>query len=101
MKKQPVVDGAPKIAEEAFESRKVGLPGIVHMETDLLHSIEDVWPGEGEVLKGTCKTPVAVESTTGSPAASESLTCVSSGVEQGLQSLIWARSRMSRVYCHW
>ena len=58
MKKQPVVDGAPKIAEEAFESRKVGLPGIVHMETDLLHGV-DVWPGEGEVLKGTGKTPVA------------------------------------------
>jgi hypothetical protein len=37
MKKQPVVDGAPKIAEEALESREVGLPGIVYTETDLLH----------------------------------------------------------------
>jgi hypothetical protein len=29
------------------------------METDLLHGVGDVWPGEGEVLKGTGKTPVA------------------------------------------
>jgi hypothetical protein len=28
------------------------------METDLLHSVGDVRPGEGEVLKGTNKTPV-------------------------------------------
>jgi hypothetical protein len=38
---------------EALESREVGLPGVVHMETDLLHGVGDVRPGEGEVLKGT------------------------------------------------
>jgi hypothetical protein len=59
MKKQAVVDGAPKIAEGALQSREVGLPGIVHMETDLLHGVGDVWPGEGEALKGTDKTPIA------------------------------------------
>jgi hypothetical protein len=58
VKKQPVVDGAPEVAEEALESREVGLPRIVHMETDLLHGV-DVRPSEGEVLKGTGKTPVA------------------------------------------
>jgi hypothetical protein len=58
MKKQPVVDGAPKVAEEALESHEVGLPRVVHMETDLLHGIGDVSPGEGEVLKGTGKTSV-------------------------------------------
>ena len=56
--KQPLVDGALKIAEEALESREVGLPGVVHMETDLLHGVGDVRPGEGEVLKGTGKAPV-------------------------------------------
>jgi hypothetical protein len=40
-------------------SHEVGLPWIVHMETDLLQGVGDVWPGEGEVLKGTGKTPVA------------------------------------------
>jgi hypothetical protein len=59
VKKQPVVDGAPEVAEEALESREVGLLGVVHMETDLLHGVGDVQPGEGEVLKGTGKTPVA------------------------------------------
>jgi hypothetical protein len=58
VKKQPVVDGAPELAEEALESREVGLSGVVHMETDLLHGVGDVRPSEGEVLKGTGKTPV-------------------------------------------
>jgi hypothetical protein len=59
VKKQPVVDGAPEVAEEALESREVGLSGVVHMETDLLHGVGDVRPGEDEVLKGISKTPVA------------------------------------------
>jgi hypothetical protein len=101
VKKQPVVDGAPEVAEEALESREVGLLGIVHMETDLLHDVGDVRPSEGEVLKGTDKTPVAGRVATESPVASESLACVSTRVEQGFQSLIWARSRMSRVYYRW
>jgi hypothetical protein len=56
VKKQPVVDGAPEVAEEALESREVGLSGVVHI--DLLHSVGDVRPSEGEVLKGTGKTHV-------------------------------------------
>jgi hypothetical protein len=59
VKKKPVVDGSPEVAEEALESREVGLPGVVHMETDLLHVVGDVRPGESEVLKGAGKTPVA------------------------------------------
>jgi hypothetical protein len=59
VKKQLIVDGEPEVAEEALESREVGLSGVVHMETDLLHGVGDVQPGEGEVLKGTSKTPVA------------------------------------------
>jgi hypothetical protein len=58
VKKQPVVDGAREVAEEALESREVGLPGVVHMETDLLHDVGDVRPGKVEVLKSTSKTPV-------------------------------------------
>jgi hypothetical protein len=58
VKKLPVVNGAPEVAEEALESREVGLPGVVHMETDLLHGVGEVRPGEGEVLKGTSKTHV-------------------------------------------
>jgi hypothetical protein len=58
VEKQPIVDGAPEVAEEVFESREVGLAGVVHMETDLLHGVGDVRPSEGEVLKGTGKAPV-------------------------------------------
>jgi hypothetical protein len=34
------------------------LPGIMHVEADLLNGIGDVRPSEGEVLKGPGKTPV-------------------------------------------
>jgi hypothetical protein len=98
VKKQPVVDGAP---EEALESREVGLPGIVHMETDLLHGVGDVRPGEGEVLKGTDKTPVAGGVRDWVTRGLREFGLRIDWVEQGLQSLIWARSRMSRVYCRW
>jgi hypothetical protein len=50
VKKQLVVYSALEVAEEALESHEVGLPGVVHIETDMLHDIGDVWPGEGEVL---------------------------------------------------
>jgi hypothetical protein len=101
VEKQPVVDGAPKVAKEAVESREVRLSGVVHMETDLLHGVGDVRPSEGEVLKGTDKAPVpggVLDWVTSGP---ESFACVSTGVEQGLQSIILARSRMSRVYWRW
>ena len=58
MKKQPIVDGAAEVAEEALESSQVGLLRIMHVETDLLHGICDVRPDESEVLKCTSKTPV-------------------------------------------
>jgi hypothetical protein len=58
VKKKAVVDRAPEVAEEALESREVRLPGIMHVKTNLLNCICDVRPGEGEVLKGTSKTPV-------------------------------------------
>jgi hypothetical protein len=58
VKKQLVVEGAPEVAEEALKSHEVGLPRVVHMETDLLYGVGYVWSGEGKVLKGTGKTPV-------------------------------------------
>jgi hypothetical protein len=38
------------IAKNALESRKVGLPWIMHVKANLLDSICNIWPGEGEVL---------------------------------------------------
>jgi hypothetical protein len=57
--KEVVVDRAPEVAEEALESSGVRLSGIMHVKTDLLNGVGDVRPGEGEVLKGTSKTPVS------------------------------------------
>jgi hypothetical protein len=54
-----VVDRAAEVAEESLESSEVRLAGIMHVKTDLLNDISDVRPGEGEVLKGTSKTPIS------------------------------------------
>jgi hypothetical protein len=48
MKKQTMVEGALKVAKDAFHSREMG---IVHMEVDLLDRVVDVMLGEGEVLE--------------------------------------------------
>jgi hypothetical protein len=48
VKEQAVVNHAAEVAEEALESSKVRLSGIMHVKTDLLC----------EVLKGTSKTPI-------------------------------------------
>jgi hypothetical protein len=101
VKKQPVVDGVSEVAEEALESRELGLSGVVHMETDLLHNVRDVCPSEGEVLKDTCKTPVpggVLDWVT--HGLRELRLCVDWG-RAGLASIILARSRMSRVYYRW
>jgi hypothetical protein len=58
VEEKAVVERALEVAEEALESREVRLPEIMHMKTDLLNCIGDVWPGEGELLKGPSETPV-------------------------------------------
>ena len=47
--KEAEVDGAAEVAKDPLESSEVWLPGIMHMEADLLNCIGDVRPGEGEV----------------------------------------------------
>ena len=48
--KEAEVDGALEVAKDPLESSEVWLPGIMHMETDLLNCIGDVRQGEGEIL---------------------------------------------------
>jgi len=98
VEEQAVVDSAVEVAEEALESSEVGLSGIMHVETYLRNCIGDVWPGASEVLKCTGKTLVCSGVCHWVPSASNSLPFVSTGVEQGLQVVIPARSRISRVY---
>ena len=58
VEEEPVVDRAPEVAEEPLESGEMWLPRIMHVETDLLDCIGDVWPGESKILQGTSQTPV-------------------------------------------
>jgi hypothetical protein len=42
----------------ALHDSEVGLPGIMHMETDLLDGIGNVRAGEHQVLEGPSEAPV-------------------------------------------
>jgi len=99
VEEQTIVNRATEVAEEPLQSSEEWLPGIMHVETDLLNGIGDVWPGEGKVLQGISQTPVVCRITNRGPSSLDSLPWVSTGVEQGLQSVIPARSRISRAYC--
>ena len=72
MEEQTVVNCATEVAEEPLQSSEVWLPGIMHMETDLLNSVGEVRPGEGEVLQSAGQTPVGSRSATGSPRSADS-----------------------------
>ena len=58
VKYQAEVHSATDVPEETLQRSKVGLPGIMHVETDLLNSVGEVRPGEGEVLQSAGQTPV-------------------------------------------
>ena len=53
-----MVDGAAKIPKNALCGGEVWLLRIVHMETNLLYSLGNIWVSEGEVLQGTNQTAV-------------------------------------------
>ena len=48
---------APYVAQDPLESNEVWLSGIMHVEANLLNNIGNIWPGEGEVLQRSSKTP--------------------------------------------
>jgi len=50
------VECAPNIAKNPLQSSEVRLPRVVHVKTDLLNGICNVWAGECQVLKGSSKT---------------------------------------------
>ena len=101
MKHQAKVHSASDVAEETLQRSKVRLPGIMHMETDLLSSVGEVRPGEGEVLQSASQTPVGSRISHRITQISRQLRLSVDRSEQGLQSVIPARSRISRAYCRW
>jgi hypothetical protein len=46
-----------KIAQDALHGRQVGLLGVVHVQTNLLHGVSDVGPCECQVLENSCNAP--------------------------------------------
>jgi hypothetical protein len=100
MEKEPEVDGATLVPQDALHRGEVWLPRVVHVEAHLLDGVGDVGPGEYEVLHGPSKALVADRIGDRGPTA-ETLPCVSTRVAQGLHSATPARSRRSTVYCHW
>src|SRR5690349_7195338 len=52
------VKSATNIAQNPLESSHVRLPGIMHVKTNLLNSIGNIWPSEGQILQSTGKTAV-------------------------------------------
>jgi hypothetical protein len=45
------------IAKDALHGRQMGLPKVVHVQTDLLHGVGDVGPCECQVLESSCNAP--------------------------------------------
>jgi hypothetical protein len=46
-----------KIVQDALHGRQMGLPRVVYVQTDLLHSVDDVRPCECQVLESSCNAP--------------------------------------------
>jgi hypothetical protein len=73
----------------------MGLTRVVHLEAHLLYRVGNVGPGEGEVLESPSQAAIGSQVADGAPMSEVTLAGVSTGMEQGLQSLMSARSRMS------
>jgi hypothetical protein len=52
------VEGSLKVSKNPFSSNKVIFPGIMHVQADLLDSIGNIRPGEGQILKCTTKAAI-------------------------------------------
>jgi hypothetical protein len=55
--KKTVIWHPLKIAHDALHDRQMGLPRVVHVQTDLLHSVGDVKSCKCQVLESTCNAP--------------------------------------------
>jgi hypothetical protein len=51
------VQGASQIAQDMLHHGEVRLPGIMHVEADLLDGVGDVGVGERQVLEEPCEAP--------------------------------------------
>jgi hypothetical protein len=56
MQEKAILRSPLKVAYDVLNSRQVRLPGVMHMQTNLLHDVGDVGLGECQVLKSTNDT---------------------------------------------
>jgi hypothetical protein len=96
MQKKTVVWRPLKIAQDALHVRQMGLPRVVHVQTDLLHSVGDVGPCECQVLESTCNALELRGVLNGRPQVPRQLR-LKVDWSRGLQSAMTARLRMSSV----
>jgi hypothetical protein len=85
---------------DALHHGEMTLPGIMHMETDLLDDVDDVGAGELQVLEGTGEAPELSQISNNMPGSCGDLGRVSMDVETGLRSTMPVRSRTSRANWH-
>jgi hypothetical protein len=57
--KEPEVDGATQVPQDALHRGEMRLPRVMHVEAHLLDGVGDVRPSEDEVLQGPNKASVA------------------------------------------
>jgi hypothetical protein len=96
MQLKTIVECALEIAKNTLYEGTVRLPRIMHEKTDLLNSICNICPGEGEILKSTCKTMI-MSGVLNRRAIEGKHVLI--GVVQDLQSTIPGRARISNIYC--
>ena len=46
------IQSSLEIPQDVLQSTDVGLPRVMHVKTDLLNGIGNIWAGESEILEG-------------------------------------------------
>ena len=46
------IQSSMEIPQDVLHGAKVGLPQVIHVKTDLLNGIGNIWAGESEILEG-------------------------------------------------
>jgi hypothetical protein len=82
--KKTIVWRPLKIAQDALHGRQMGLPRVMHMQTDLMHGVDDVRSCEGQVLESPCNALKLGSVLNRSSRVTASFPCRSTGVVHGL-----------------
>jgi hypothetical protein len=93
------VESASNIAKDPLQGCKVRLTRIMHVKTDLLNCICNVWQSKHQVLKSSSKAAKVCSIRHWGPINCSNLRVGVNWSGAWLHSVIPARSRMSSIYC--